>query len=724
MAIQCNGQWSIKTPNTDISSGIATASATFTFSVNQTVTSPTNIGIFGRAVGNGPFSANIFLTNVVKPQASGAAIGGTINNTFTFTPGVVYQVTYVWAHGSQNIYINGASIVSGTSLLLTDTAISPMLIGAGATQPGLKVTMSQVAFWDGYDLRTPNTNVAVNNGVDDHINILTGDATPLTTNVPATVYWTLQGTNGATPTVGDPGLDNHLGSSGAGTGNEYVLSTITATGGGTATYVPDLVYVSPVNTEPYVTKEGLFGIYTSVAATGADAIVTSVAANPSVYVGGVLQTMVGPVYLPTTADIPFVFYEFETPVDASSVVTWTIPFAAIFTAGGSTGRVSTQTAVPNHFGQFEPIKGIGHTPFSPNPSTLKLGVNIGHEPSINYYGFNLARNAVYRFGQPSSGAGVTLDANFQPSTATPNTAFFFFYFQGVTNGLDSQLPVPAGVHSLVYDDVNAGTPGTYTTAPTGNALVAWLAAGQTNEQIGVDGIAGPPASGTGNITPVGGTAAVGQGSANVTLTTAARGMLGMTWKFAGDSSSGSYVVTGGSGTSWTISPVFGGSGGVSAAQVTASKSTYLRQVSGTTVTISYILDYPSVPNPHGYNPQLFWYFKTPTGKWAANDTITGTPTITNMWAFTPGDSLTSVFANYNGPFPTTVGNDRSDPYAISAVTRAWLTAPNGNGPACIRFMEPLMNSGSGTRELPNVFRHLPDADELDLGQHGPASDQD
>ena len=135
MAIQVNGQWTIETPNTDISSGLATASAAFTFSVNEPITSVGNIGIFGRATGNGPFGANIYGTNTIKPQACGAGLAFVLNQTYTIVPGVVYQVAYVWKSGFQAIYINGVKIIGGTSALMTYSVTTPMLIGAGAIRP-------------------------------------------------------------------------------------------------------------------------------------------------------------------------------------------------------------------------------------------------------------------------------------------------------------------------------------------------------------------------------------------------------------------------------------------------------------------------------------------------------------------------------------------------------------------------------------------------------------
>ena len=74
-------------------------------------------------------------------------------------------------------------------------------------------------------------------------------------------------------------------------------------------------------------------------------------------------------------------------------------------------------------------------------------------------------------------------------------------------------------------------------------------------------------------------------------------------------------------------------------------STFKRSVAanGTTVTASYNIQYTSFPNyTSGYNFAMIAYFQSPTGNWGADDSVTLTPTITNFWAFLPGDSLTTT----------------------------------------------------------------------------------
>lgn len=57
---------------------------------------------------------------------------------------------------------------------------------------------------------------------------------------------------------------------------------------------------------------------------------------------------------------------------------------------------------------------------------------------------------------------------------------------------------------------------------------------------------------------VSGTVSVTNGSGTVTFSTSQTGLLNLNAVITGDSSSQVYTITGGSGTSWTISPVYGG----------------------------------------------------------------------------------------------------------------------------------------------------------------------
>ena len=98
---------------------------------------------------------------------------------------------------------------------------------------------------------------------------------------------------------------------------------------------------------------------------------------------------------------------------------------------------------------------------------------------------------------------------------------------------------------------------------------------------------------------------------------------------------------------------------------------------GNTITRKYTVSYLNNPSSVGYDMELWLYASSPQGKWGGNDSISGTPTVTNFSIFFPGDE----------------DADQSDPYAVSNYIKNALTAPNGNGPAAIRVMENVAQDG-------------------------------
>ena len=688
MAIQFTGTRAFETPNTPIGSNQANFSAVLTFSVGSvpfaitSTISERNPGFTGAATAFGVGGASTVSLRIVGTSSQLIA-------TYTVAASQFYQVAYRVAAGVATVYVNGAQIASTNIGTGTGATNSPWVVGMSTGAPGQVITIQHVAFFENYALELAPTNEVAG--------LLIGTITPATTGVPATVWWTLDGTSGHAPALGDTGLANS-GTAGPGAGNEYVLGAVFAGGTGSAVYVPDLEYVSPINTIATVTKNGLLSFLFTRASTGEPAYVTAVNTSlpPVVSVSGTPVTMRGPWWCNSTFELPEVFYSFPpgTITSSSQTVTYTIPFGTFTTTFGISDQATSPTAVINSFGTLEDVQG-GLTSFVPNP-TMKLGMNIGYPPMFYYFGYSFSMNARLRFGFPNqlSASQYVLNPNtLELSTVAANTWFFYFYFNSSANAVDGLLfPTPVGVHSIVFDDVNASS--YVSPSNPGNALLATLVA-TTSTTIGADLAFSLPGTGVGNVA-LAGTATVTNGSTAVTLTTAPRSQTAMTWKFSIDSSSGTYKVVSGSGLNWVISPAFGGLSN-SGLTVTTSGSTYLRTVAGngTTVTVSYIVDFASVPNyAHGYAGNLNWYFKTATGNWSANDPVSGTPTITDFWAFTPGDSLTTVYPGYSGPLPNASGNDRSDPYAISSTLRGWLTASNGNGPACLRFMEACMSYGA------------------------------
>ncbi len=171
-----------------------------------------------------------------------------------------------------------------------------------------------------------------------------------------------------------------------------------------------------------------------------------------------------------------------------------------------------------------------------------------------------------------------------------------------------------------------------------------------------------------------------------------------------------------------------GSGG----PATGSGTTYVRTVAadGVTVTVSYWLKYPSDPNyTYGYNISLYFYMQSLSGyiTAAGEGQPVGSGPISDLFAFAPGDSTTSVYDQtsaptsgsfpttapntsgysgmtpYTGPFPLPTGNDTSDPLALANYTKLILTAANGAGSWCVRqFIQEGVANWQVPADLPSV----------------------
>jgi hypothetical protein len=593
MAVQITNQFWFQTPITDISSNQSVCSGHIEFSFSAPITNLSNIGLFGRSSGNSTFEANTFSPSILKVFCVGAG-AFQIQSTFSIVPNKTYYLDWMWKNGSQAIYVSGLLLVSGTFAINSFTASNPIVVGVTVDQPGLQVTVSNPAFWDGYDTRN---NVGTIGGNADYVNLMIGDATPLETFVPATVFWPFNGSG--TPTLGDHGLTNQ-GTFGHGTGNKYDLTLIS--GSGSAVYVGNPVYSSPISVDPYINKEGWIVLPATQVADSGQSYITALPAPPTVIVDSTPQELYGPLWRDTGKDMGLAFYlPLTTPINADSEVTLSLPFAGVTTVDGFCDPL-VNVPVTNYFGQLEPTLW-GKSSFVPDPQ-MPLGFNIGYQPQVNYYTNIFLKNGRLRF--PANFA-QTYDENFQPLTIKPGQVAVALYFRTNTgNGIDNtSMLLPVGVHSLVYEDVNA---------LNSSALQCWLFGSS------------PPASG---------------------------------------------LDTEGSGPGH------------------APGSTFLRIVAPnkTTVSVFYWVSYVGLPS--NYNLNLQWAFLSPTGRWGALDPVTNTPTISNMWAFGPEDSLTTAYSNYDGPNPNPNGNDRSDPLAFSASFIRRTRTPNGNGPLCYRLMEPI-----------------------------------
>ena len=322
---------------------------------------------------------------------------------------------------------------------------------------------------------------------------------------------------------------------------------------------------------------------------------------------------------------------------------------------------------------------------------MKMGVNHDYIDFLDYFNWTPTANALYR----ASGVwawGYSRTATYNDSTGElltfiPNNVYSNSIFNtDVANGIDSTTgdPSPIGRYSIVFDDVNAST-WTSNYAEGDNALHVWINA-NNNTSVGGDSSSGLENTGTALNWPV----TVTNGQSGIEFEYDVPLATGQSIAFSTDSVNTYTIETGGFTRSFSLTSNFAGTSS-SSATATAT-STFTRTVSGTTVTVTYDITYPWVPNyEYGYNLNLNVCFKSATGNWGANDPVAGTPTITNFWIFTPGDSKTLADYPY---FPNTNGNDRSDPLAPSQNLINWLTAPNGAGPATLRCCQSIAGYGA------------------------------
>ena len=437
---------------------------------------------------------------------------------------------------------------------------------------------------------------------------------------------------------------------------------------------------------PYVTKNGLFVIGVTNPAGTACENITSLGTAPVLYVNGSLATLYGPVWYDVDKAAPFVAFQVTTPssIASTDTLTYTIPAHGIVTALGGNLAVATQAAVTNYVGQLEPGFG-GCTSFVPN-RTMQVGVNLDGSAWANY----------------------------GPQRHAKNLRYIMYFAAG-------------GGTTVVYNSSDPTLPETWTSSGGMNSTLANY---QNSNGIEV-------------LFNLSGTASVTGGGPTITFSQSQTLAASQVLTFGGDSSGGGYRVTNpGTGTVFTISPVYGGTTNGTASAIlqgqvgypvpqgqwafqfkdvnatnsnalklwlvgnprtcvgsdtaasgfgAAAGSTGVRSV-GTdnqTVTITYQLSYPNstLNATYGYNMGLKVYVGSPLGLWhTPTPTIDG-PTISDFWAFAPGDSTGIAGSGFTA--------DTSNPLAMANTLRAGLTASNGNGPSIIRALNTTATNGYG-----------------------------
>jgi hypothetical protein len=675
MAIQITGVWDLQTPTTDLGSNMSQMSYSFWFSVSGAITSSAGMHLMCKGTAIG----NGLFGQIFNPNDLKVSIytsGASTSYLGTLVPGQTYLVVATHDSGAPAQNI----YVNGNTPVATGAQTGNTKTSTLPLHLGVDATQAVPVNVTISQPAIYAATLTAQNALD----LLLGNTTPL--GLSATWAPSLLGTLGATPQAGDTALAN-AGSLGAGAGNEYVLSSINPSGGaGSAIYVADLSYTVPCEIHPQVTNSGNLVVFLMTApGNGTPTNITAIGANPTVRVNAVTKSLYGPVWTDTTHQNPYVAYQLPAPVLNTDVVDFTIPFGAITTTLGVCANVASPTVIPNYVGQPEPGLG-GLSSFTVHPTTMGCGVNLGGALFVNYWGYWLAKNLRLRWGTPftlGSGTSAATYNGTDPTlleTWTANgTMSAFMSNPSITNGIEI-----AGALQGSWTANNGSGSVTTTISQTLN-----IGAVLTFSTDGSAGFYTVTATATGtsfSITPT-------YGGSNTTTAVAHQagqsgfpvpeGCYSFVFEDANANNGNALVVwlvgstTTSTGTD-TIASGFTGSNGAT------------RTVSGTTVTITYPnVRYLSNPNLNsGYNLGLFVYFKSPLGYWNHNSTIG------NFWAFGPGDATCP--GGYTGPHPNFAGNDRSDPFAIASWVQSTLTTTNGSGPACLRAMECIGNFGGVT----------------------------
>lgn len=157
--------------------------------------------IVGRLAPNGPYvlfdgfnqAANGFVSVYFSYRTQ---TGAYCDARVPLAIGVAYPILMVFSQGQQTLYLPGQTISTGTNTgALPDGNWG---FGVGGYPPGSPCvfTVGDVNVWNGYAATAADYSTLVQGGNPTSIG---GSAT-------ARYRWTLAGTTGATPTLGDPGL--------------------------------------------------------------------------------------------------------------------------------------------------------------------------------------------------------------------------------------------------------------------------------------------------------------------------------------------------------------------------------------------------------------------------------------------------------------------------------------------------------------------------------------
>lgn len=412
------------------------------------------------------------------PQADNASrfqveIGGGADNLQPFiTPivGLVYHVAGSWSPTQQTVYVNGKPVASASFQNVTSgaSAPTPFYLGWLPIDGSVDYEISQLALWNDYALTQA-----------DVTNLLYQVETPATISTPATSWWPFAGTSGNMVEPGDAGLADvrsGLNFTGINAASSFNVGSATTNSNNALVYAGSLAYTPPITCVPYVSKSGglLFFHVVTASTPQEPQYITSVSANPTVYVNGTQVAVAGPFWTMQTNQLPFVVYRLPSTVLPTDVVTYTAPLGWLSSSLGSVGQspppgVSGQVAVANYTGQFETPVGTA-APFGVPASQQKmtLGFNMSAPPATDDSPWYGNQNWLKRIQSPWSGV-LSVDSLGHPLTL--NAKASGVVVQGTPDYIDAMsYPCITGTWTFVANESAPSTPMTVTMSAPSNQL--------------------------------------------------------------------------------------------------------------------------------------------------------------------------------------------------------------------------------------------------------------
>jgi hypothetical protein len=376
------------------------------------------------------FSSNWSWSPVINVTHKDAFNAGgnwyTAQNTLNL--GSVYHIAVVFTQGAQYVYINGSRGQFGSGTGNTQSGTMPFEIGFQSNPSStLTSTVSDIGVWNGYALTQSDVN-----------SLLFGSAAPSTLGTPATYEWTLNGTAGNTPQIGDVGL----------TSIPSGLSFATIAGSGTLVYSPTLAF-SPIATlaDAYVTNSGqcigfAFNSSNSTNTTGGQSMVLASEVAPTLYQNG---SSVGQLQNPwITGYHGAVLYQLPNGVTIAptDTIAVTAPPGWLLTGDGLVAGLSGPYALHNYMGK----SAVGTDSLV---KTFAPGMNFSWNGGVSddpYWAQKNVRTRCTNFSNTTS----TLDGYPTTLSSSPQVAQMISF--GGRSGLDNTgQPAVVGSYAVRWD---------------------------------------------------------------------------------------------------------------------------------------------------------------------------------------------------------------------------------------------------------------------------------